>query len=186
MAASITGPPLVPGRACGPCNVCCVALTIEDPRLRKVQGVRCANALPDNRCGIYRSRPGACRRFECGWRQLKWVRDSLRPDLSGVLIRVDRLLVGGAPVQSVVFTLLSDAALIADGIAEALATAVMSGRPVFLEVVGAPGFTYGMARVDGALAAAVQFRDRGAVLALVSRAWTEGRAASGRAVPIVP
>ena len=41
--------PLVPGRECGTCNVCCVALTINEPALQKAQGYRCRNAQPDNR-----------------------------------------------------------------------------------------------------------------------------------------
>lgn len=176
-------PPLVPGRECGDCNVCCIALTIDDPALRKVQGVRCANARPDNRCAIYAARPGTCRTFHCGWRQLKWVRGSLRPDLSGVLVRLGRMVVAGAPVLSVIFTLLHEAALQADGLAEALATAVTTGRPVFLEVAGKPGHTYGAARIDEVLALPVQVRDKAAVLDLLRQAWAEGRA--GRARPVV-
>ena len=54
---------LVAGRECGTCNVCCVALTIEDPALTKVQGYRCPNTRPDNLCGIYETRPDTCRTF---------------------------------------------------------------------------------------------------------------------------
>lgn len=35
----------IPGRECGECNVCCVALTIDDPALQKVQGYRCKNSV---------------------------------------------------------------------------------------------------------------------------------------------
>ena len=68
-------PILVPGRDCGTCNVCCVALTINDPALKKVQGYRCPNTLPDKSCAIYESRPRTCRTFYCGWRRLKWIKD---------------------------------------------------------------------------------------------------------------
>ena len=81
-------PDLVAGRECGTCNVCCVALTIDDPALRKAQGYRCRNATRDNGCTIYEDRPGTCRAFFCGWRRLKWVREPLRPDRSGVLVRL--------------------------------------------------------------------------------------------------
>ncbi len=173
---------LVPGRECGGCNVCCIALTIDDPVLRKVQGVRCANARPDNQCAIYAARPATCRTFHCGWRQLKWVRASLRPDLSGVLIRLDRMTVAGTPVLSVLFTLLNEAALQADGLAEAMATAITTGRPVFLEVAGKPGYTYGAARMDEVLALPVQMRDKAAVLDVLRQAWAEGGAGPARPV----
>ena len=62
---------LVPDRTCGTCNVCCVALTINDKALQKVQGYRCRNTLPDKGCAIYDTRPDTCRTFFCGWRLLK-------------------------------------------------------------------------------------------------------------------
>ncbi|MGH7041274.1 MAG: hypothetical protein ACREFY_03975, partial [Acetobacteraceae bacterium] len=76
-------PELVPGRTCGSCNVCCIALTIDDPELQKVQGYRCRNARRDNSCAIYATRPQTCRAFHGGWRLLKWVREPLRPDRAG-------------------------------------------------------------------------------------------------------
>lgn len=175
-------PPLVPGRECGDCNVCCIALTIDDPALRKVQGVRCGNAQPDNRCVVYANRPGTCRTFYCGWRRLKWVRVSLRPDLAGILVRLAGMKIEGTPVKSIVFTLLREDALHADGVAEALATAVTTGYPVFLEVVGAPGYTYGAARMDEVLSLPVGLRDKAGVLSLLRQAWTEGRAGPHRAI----
>ena len=43
-----------PGGACGACDVCCVALTIDDPALRKAQGYRCHHVvILGNGCGIY-------------------------------------------------------------------------------------------------------------------------------------
>jgi len=38
-------PVLVPNRECGDCNVCCAALTIDDPALQKPPGFRCRNTL---------------------------------------------------------------------------------------------------------------------------------------------
>ncbi len=54
---------LVAGRTCGACYVCCVALTIDDPALQKVQGYRCRNALPSDGCAFYEARPDTCRTF---------------------------------------------------------------------------------------------------------------------------
>ena len=180
--ASGPAPPLVPGRDCGDCNVCCIALTIDDPALRKVQGVRCPNAQPNKSCIIYAARPGTCRTFYCGWRQLKWLRGSMRPNVSGVLVRLSRMVVAGTPAVSVIVTLLHEAALEADGVAEALATAVTTGHPVFLEVAGLPGYTYGAARIDEVLALPVQMRDKKAVLDVLRQAWAEGSAGPARPV----
>ncbi len=70
----------IPGRECGECNVCCVALTIDDPALQKVQGYRCKNSVAGQGCVIYETRPQTCRAFNCGWQMLKWVKPTMRPD----------------------------------------------------------------------------------------------------------
>src|SRR5579871_1252760 len=103
---------LVPGRECGTCNVCCVDLTINDKTLKKVQGYRCPNTLPDKSCAIYPTRPDTCRTFFCGWRLLKWIRAPLRPDQSGVLVQIQ--IEASTGRHGVVFTLLTSAALRAE------------------------------------------------------------------------
>ena len=174
----------MPGRACGTCNVCCVALTIDDPELRKPQGYRCRNTLPDKSCAIYASRPQTCRTFYCGYRRLKWVRDTLRPDVSGVLVRLHgEVSPDGKAKIGVMFTLLTDAALKAEGLAESVAAAVAADVPVYLHVPGPPGYTAGRARINEALIDAVQARDKAAVLQILRRARAMGRA--GKHEPIV-
>lgn len=177
--------PAQPARECGGCNVCCVVLTIDDPALKKVQGVRCPNARPDNGCGIYDTRPQTCRTFLCGWMQHRWVRPALRPDLSGVLIRGQMRDVDGTRRPSVVVSLLREAGLEAEGLAETVAAPVAAGIPVFLEIVGRPGLTYGVARVDQVLADAVGAHDKLAVMAQLRAYWAQGRAqaALSTAVP---
>ena len=169
----------IPGRECGSCNVCCVALTINDPELQKVQGYRCKNALPDNSCAIYPTRPQTCRRFNCGWRLLKWVKPTLRPDRSGVLVRLQR---HRNEQVGIIIMLLNRAALKAEGLAETVAAAVAAGFPVHLHIPGPPGYTSAQARIDGALADAVAVRDKGAVLEILRQARRQGRA--GDTVPI--
>lgn len=177
-------PELIPGRDCGSCNVCCVSLTIDDPELQKVQGFRCKNALADNSCAIYPARPHTCRDFNCGWRLLKWVRQSLRPDLSGVLIRLHYEVSAATKAQTlgVIFTLLNKRALKAEGLAESVAAAVAAGVPVYLQIPGPPGYTSGQARMNEALLHAVQTRDKPAVLEVLRLARQQGRA--GTFVPI--
>ncbi len=113
-------PHLVAGRTCGSCNVCCVELTIDDPELQKVQGYCCPHTQRDNSCGIYATRPHTCRAFYCGWRRLKWIREPLKPDRSGVLVRLHGEIskTDGTKRLGVEFTLLNAAALKAEGLAE--------------------------------------------------------------------
>ncbi len=183
-ATSITEQNLVPHRSCGSCNVCCVALTINDPALKKVQGYRCPNTLPDKGCAIYEDRPGTCSSFYCGWRMLKWVREPLRPDLSGVLVR---MRVSVSPdrktrTMGVIFTLLNHAALKAEGLAESVAAAVAAGVPVYLGVPGPPGYTSSQAQINDALNHAVATKDKAAVLRTLRQALAKGK--SGPREPI--
>jgi hypothetical protein len=162
-------PALVADRTCGPCIVCCKALTIEDPALQKPQGHLCRYAVADKGCGIYETRPQTCRIFYCGWRRLKWIRETLRPDRSGVLVRLDGELAtaDGTLRPGVMFTLLTDAALDADGLAESVAAGVAAGMPVYIDVPGPPGHTSTNARVNEALHDAVVARDKAAVLQIL-------------------
>jgi hypothetical protein len=170
-------PVLVADRDCGDCNVCCVALTIDDPALQKVQGFRCLNTLPDKTCAIYDDRPRTCRVFFCGYRRLKWVKDTLRPDQSGVLVNLQyESKPGETPVRmGVTFTLFSAAAVKAEGLAESVAAAVGSGVPVYVQIPGPPGFTWAQARIDEALRPAVHARDKAAILRLLHQAHRQGR-----------
>jgi hypothetical protein len=165
-----------------------VALTIRDPELQKVQGRRCPNARPDNSCAIYDNRPRTCRTFYCGWRQLKWVRQTLRPDISGVLVRLhqEKSQAGEPPRTGVIVTLLNRAALKADGLAESLAAAVAAAVPVYLEVPGPPGYTYGMARINDALIGPVLAKNKATVLVILRQAWAAGRAGAHHPIDMAP
>ncbi len=177
-------PELVEGRVCGACNVCCVALTIDDPALQKPQGYRCRNATRENGCAIYDTRPQTCRSFFCGWRKLKWIRPGLRPDVSGVLVRLHgEISASGQARQGIMVTLLTNAALKAEGLAESVAAAVSAGLPVYLHVPGPPGYTASRAKMNDILGDAVHARDKAAILAILRRARAQGR--SGAHEPIV-
>ena len=178
-------PELVAGRTCGSCNVCCVALTINEPTLQKPQGYRCRNTLSNHGCAIYDARPETCRSFYCGWRRLKWIRETLRPDSSGVLVRLHMEVSAADRTQrlGVIFTLLDNAALKAPGLAESVAAAVFADVPVYLHVPGPPGYTSGQARINDVLFDAVHARDKAAVLRILRQARAKGRA--GKHKPIV-
>ena len=175
---------LVPGRTCGTCNACCISLTIDDPELQKPQGYRCRNARRDASCAIYESRPQTCRSFFCGWRQLKWVHESLRPDVSHVLVRLRRSIGrDGVRQVGVAFMLLDRAALKAEGLAESVAAGVAAGIPVYLNVPGPPGYTSAIAQINDVLAGAVLTKDRAGLLDVLRQA--VAKAKSGKFVPIV-
>jgi hypothetical protein len=165
------GLPLVPERSCGTCNACCIALTIKEPTLQKPSGIRCRHNRPDNRCAIYADRPETCRTFHCGWRHLKWVREPLRPDRSGVLIRLRGQIsrATGATKLGVVFTLLNADALRAEGLAESVAAAVAAEVPVWLNIPGPPGYTSAEVRINEVLAGPVRERNKAAVLGVLRR-----------------
>lgn len=174
---------LIEGRACGSCNVCCVSLTIEDPELQKVQGYRCPHLKAGVGCGIYESRPKTCRTYYCGWRQLKWVRDSLRPDTSGVLVQLaGETDADGTQRLGVSITLLNRAALKAEGLAETVAAAVAAKVPVFLNIPGPPGYTSAQAKINAHLEPAVAAKDKAALLEILERAQRQGRNGKSRRI----
>jgi hypothetical protein len=177
---------LVEGRACGTCNVCCVVLTIDEPTLRKPEGYRCKHLTAEKSCGIYDTRPEACRLFHCGWRLLKWVREPLRPDRSGVLIRLhgEDSKTRGKQL-GIALTLLTHAALKAEGLAETVAAAVAANVPVYLHEPGPPGHTAAIGRINEVLAGAVAAKDKAGVLEVLRQAKAQARRdLRGRSVPI--
>lgn len=174
---------LVEGRSCGTCDVCCVALTIDGPELRKVQGYRCQHLQPGQGCAIYATRPHTCRTFYCGWRRLKWVRESLRPDRSGVLVKLDgEIGPGGTERLGVSFTLLNRTALKADGLAETVAAAVAARVPVFLRIPGPPGYTSAQAKLNAHLESAVATKNQAQQLRILAQAHRQGRLGERRRV----
>ncbi len=162
-------PTVLPGRECADCHVCCQVLTVDSPEFRKHGGCLCPHAREDASCGIYPDRFPICREFECGWRIFKWVRLSLRPDQSGVLISKFQDHAQGAR-EGIIINLLSEAALEADGLAETVAAAVGAGAPVMVGVPGPPGHTFGYVEATDALQQAVQTRDKPWLLDILRQA----------------
>jgi len=175
---------LIAGRDCGSCNVCCVALTIDDPELHKPQGYRCRNTQRDHSCAIYEKRPQTCRTFQCSWRQLKWIRETMRPDISGVLVRMHREISPqtGEERMGVIFMLLTKKALKAEGLAESVAAAVAAEVPVYLQVPGPPGYTSSQARLNDVLRHAVMTKDKPAVLEVLRQARAQGEKGERRRI----
>ena len=76
--------PLVAGRDCGGCTVCCVHLKIDEPELKKAAGVPCEYRT-DKGCGIYETRFPICRSWHCLWRHIGAMPDEARPDHLGIV-----------------------------------------------------------------------------------------------------
>ena len=77
---------VVPGRECGGCTICCRALKINVPELKKLAGVLCQHCSENVGCLIYDTRPSVCRGFDCGWKVLRTLGDEWRPDRCGICI----------------------------------------------------------------------------------------------------
>lgn len=162
---------VLPGRECGECHVCCEALTVDSAEFQKHGGCQCVHALPDRNCGIYANRYPVCRQFECGWRIFKWVRQSLRPDRSGVLVSpFGEPDTGPAKAQGIVIYLLEPGALDAEGLAETVAAAIAGGVEVMVGVHGPPGQTSNYVSVTEEIRGAVRARDKRAVLDVLRQA----------------
>jgi hypothetical protein len=59
------GSPLVPGRTCGTCSMCCKVYSINE--LNKPAGRWCIHSVPGRGCANHHNRPRSCRQFFCSW-----------------------------------------------------------------------------------------------------------------------
>ncbi len=78
--------PLVPGRTCGSCTLCCTVMLVDE--LNKPAGVRCSHAVAGSGCTIRDQRPQACRRFFCGWRLDPNIDSLWKPEISGFVLTI--------------------------------------------------------------------------------------------------
>jgi hypothetical protein len=65
---SMTANPILSGRSCGTCTLCCKVLSIGE--LGKPQGEWCRHCDIGRSCKVYDDRPSECRTFYCGY--LTW------------------------------------------------------------------------------------------------------------------
>ncbi len=78
--------PLVPGRTCGTCMLCCKVMRVDE--LSKPSGVLCSHAITGSGCTIREQRPSACRRFFCGWRLDPNIDSLWKPSISGFVLTI--------------------------------------------------------------------------------------------------
>jgi hypothetical protein len=158
-----------PARSCGDCTVCCTALAIETPELRKQPGVTCRHCTAQG-CGIYETRFPICRSYFCGWFGLPELDDSWRPDRSGILLSPQS---AGIPEtydarEGVEFLLLTGEAGLAHPPFIVFLRALLASRtPAFLALAGPKGHYPARVFLNDALARAVD--DPPAIMLLLRR-----------------
>jgi hypothetical protein len=133
---------LVAGRECGGCTVCCTVLAIDQPELQKAPGEPCVHCTSGCGCAIYQTRPRICRTWFCGWRNLPWMGEALRPDRSHILVHLtfNDLPAGYVADVGLEVLMLDQAGLRAAGLAETLGHAVRADIATFLHVPSTAGY----------------------------------------------
>jgi hypothetical protein len=152
---------LVPDRDCGTCTACCRNLAIDDPELKKPPGILCVHCVEGKGCGIYETRPSACRVWFCGWRQMPQLDDSWRPDRCEILITgADQDIPAGYPHEGLTFELLGSLEKISwPPLVQALSALIANSVPVFLSVRGAPGYVSGHVFLNDELSGVIALGD---------------------------
>jgi hypothetical protein len=162
---------LVPGRECGPCNLCCVAPVIDSPELTKRSGAVCRHS--HGGCDIYDSRPDVCRRFFCAWRRTKLIPQDWRPDRCGVFATLDSDNVppqfGGAAGISLMLTDNPLKTVRQPWFLDFVAGAVADRVPLFLTLPGPQGAQAAMVLLNDAEMEAAARQARAAVKAVLER-----------------
>jgi hypothetical protein len=78
--------PLVPGRICGSCMLCCKVMRVDE--LNKPSGTMCSYAAPGTGCSIREHRPRSCRTFFCGWRLDPNIDSLWKPEICGFVLTI--------------------------------------------------------------------------------------------------
>jgi hypothetical protein len=85
--ASDVGLPLVPGRSCGTCSLCCYVYSV--PELNKPAGHWCIHSKLGLGCGIHAIRPPACSQFLCTWLIDPNLGPEWKPEVSRFVLSAD-------------------------------------------------------------------------------------------------
>ena len=76
-------PPIVPGKSCGSCTLCCKVMGI--PEIKKRAWEQCSHVGDGVGCKIYSERPMSCRQFICGWLLDPNMGPDLKPEVCHVV-----------------------------------------------------------------------------------------------------
>ena len=126
-------PPVLPGRVCGECTVCCVELEIDDPQLSKPDYVPCQHMSQGGGCSIHAHQPQAWRNWFCCWRFLN-PSDAMRPDRCSVMLSPELGATPGYEKGGLRVVLVNGdrSGLVNDELLDLLARCIAGGVPIFL------------------------------------------------------
>lgn len=167
---------LVPNRACGACSVCCTALPVDSPELRKPPGEPCVHVDGRGGCGVYGRRFPVCRDFHCGWRHLPLLDEGWRPDRCGVLILFETdeaAIPAGYPLRPAVKFLVTGppGAIERIEFLRYLNGLIFHGVPIFLAAPGPRGCFPVRTFLNVALKAAVEASDKTEMIRILRQRW---------------
>ncbi len=80
--------PLVPGRSCGDCSLCCKLLHVEE--FNKPAGKWCVHCAPGRGgCTVHETRPQVCRSFYCSWMTSPGMGPEWRPNTCNMVMYLE-------------------------------------------------------------------------------------------------
>jgi hypothetical protein len=80
--------PLVPGRSCGDCSLCCKLLHVEE--FDKPAGKWCEHCAPGRGgCTVHETRPNVCRNFYCSWMTSPGMGPEWRPNQCNMVMYLE-------------------------------------------------------------------------------------------------
>ncbi len=80
--------PLVPGRSCGDCSLCCKLLHVEE--FNKPAGKWCEHCAPGRGgCTVHETRPNVCRNFYCSWMTSPGMGPEWRPNKCNMVMYLE-------------------------------------------------------------------------------------------------
>lgn len=146
---------LAPKRECGSCSACCISLHIDEPELQKHADVPCPNLSDQGGCGIYLTRPGVCREFQCLWLSMPQLGDEWRPDISKILIRKQPDGFGCIlqPLDN------PETVLTMPDVLSFVAVFIEAGGEVFISIPTRPGRTSTSLSLNAPISAAIESHD---------------------------
>jgi hypothetical protein len=80
-------PPLVPGRSCGTCSLCCKVYSVQE--LDKPAGRWCIHVTRGSGCANHAGRPPVCRQFYCSWLVDPNLGPEWKPEVSRFVLSAD-------------------------------------------------------------------------------------------------
>lgn len=165
---------LVTNRDCGACSVCCTALPVDSPELRKLPGEPCIHVDSRGGCGVYTTRFPVCREFYCGWRRLPMLDEGWRPDRSGVLILFETdesAIPPGYPIRPAVKFLITGPQSTIERLEflRYLNGLIFHGAPTFLAAPGPSGCFPIKTFLNIALKSAVEASDKAEMIRILRR-----------------